>query len=117
MPGTSCPSCAAELPTAPGFASWCPSCDWNLVTTGEEQSTWRLRVQRRLLDGASDRLVTELSGATRIRSRARTWSALGASLLALPVHLVTLGCFAGGLWLLITGWLPASTPELMPRIR
>ncbi|MFG3228726.1 M48 family metalloprotease [Kitasatospora sp. NPDC048194] len=97
--GSPCPSCGAVLTADPRFTAWCPACDWNLAPgqVGAPAPTRRERATA----ARTDRLFEEQAGGGDSPTARLDW--LLASSAAGLVHLVSVGLFALGLWLLVTG--------------
>ena len=87
----------------PGFVTWCPGCEWNLLPAPPRKVTRLLALEHRLADGMAERLVSGVGGRRRESTRPRLLDGIIAHLLALPVHLATFGFAAGGLWLVVLG--------------
>jgi Zn-dependent protease with chaperone function len=99
-----CPDCSALLTTDPRFTQWCPSCHWNALpagqqrtsTTGSKGSTGAARRRLDELDQALEQRLFQqaTAGGTNLRPR-RGGAHLAVTLLALPVHALTLTAVVG----------------------
>jgi hypothetical protein len=98
-----CPKCAQATLDADGFQSWCPACDWN-VLTGVKRPTGRverayLRVSRRF----GKELLAEQVGRRPTRPR-RTPAIVAAHIYAAVVLGVILLLPVAAIWLVLWGW-------------
>lgn len=85
-----CPACERPLAADPRYVVWCQSCGWNLDTTPVvREPAWQVEREQKLADALA-------AGRTPGPERS-----LGAFLLSLPVLLVPLPLFLGGVALLV----------------
>lgn len=84
---------------------WCPSCNWNVAPnakTPTKVTRWQ-RMQRRLADGNTTRTLARAAQGKNPGDKASATAEWLTRLLALPVHLSTLVCVLGGVWLIVEG--------------
>jgi Zn-dependent protease with chaperone function len=99
---TVCPECSALLTDDPRFTRWCPSCHWNALPQGKPRTTESGGLRDRLDQAMEQRLFQEASSGRGLRPR-RGGAHVAVTLLALPVHLVTLAAAVGVVLLLRIG--------------
>src|SRR5512147_1183693 len=83
-----CPHCGAPLVVEPGYVTWCDRCNWNVLP--ERLSHGRVEA---LYDSLGERLGQKLFDEIKQKRSLKpqwTMARVGAWLLALSVHSVTL---------------------------
>ncbi|RKP51684.1 hypothetical protein D7Z26_18120 [Cohnella endophytica] len=98
---TTCPECNASIPVIQGFVTWCSSCNWNLKPdqTGEPKNLFE-KIYISAGRKTGDRLLQSMiRNGTKIPkfSISRILAICAASI----VHLISLGLFAFGCFLII----------------
>ena len=102
---TTCPECLGSLTSDPRFTIWCPSCHWNALPESSRKTiapSGKRDVRRRLDQTLEQRLFKEASSGRELRPR-RGGAHLAVTLLALPVHLVTVAALVGAVLLVRFG--------------
>ena len=105
MDQNACPECGESLPVDTGFRNWCQQCGWNREYDNSSRDSddegWYDKLSRRI----GDDLFHKLANSTHDKLRSRiTVSKLGAFLFAGVIHLITVGVFAAGIWLIYVDW-------------
>lgn len=105
IPGVSrpCPTCAADVAADPRFVAWCAACGWNIIPHQPEAEGTLSRLYAALGRRSSQKLLSRMQGLNQLRPR-QTASSLAAWLIAAVVHMVSLACLSGGIYLLIAHW-------------
>jgi Zn-dependent protease with chaperone function len=103
-----CPDCGAEIPRVAGFQDWCEHCGWNLNPPDVEAGGWAARVYAAAGRRAGTRLIDELLGSGRLEPR-WTPGKIAAYLIAILVHLITVGAAVAGIALIALTWLNIGT--------
>ncbi|MFJ9610175.1 M48 family metalloprotease [Kitasatospora sp. NPDC101176] len=102
-----CPDCTRPLDADPRFTTWCPACEWNVVTeqeAAEEAAKGARRAARERSAAERTEQVFQDVMAGRADTSRRDW--LAATVVATLVHLLTATLAGTGIWLLVTGNTP-----------
>jgi len=103
-----CPQCGAVIAADQRFVVWCQACEWNV----DPEPARRLQFIGRLAARGSNRLARRLAADVLMHQHARRGGlavTTAAWLLAVLIHLVTLGLVAGAaLWVMASAglWAP-----------
>jgi heat shock protein HtpX len=85
------------------FVAWCAACGWNVRPHQPETAGTLSRIYAALGRRSSTKLLARMQSLTQLQPHL-TLSGLAAWIISAVVHLISLGCLAAGLYLLIANW-------------